>query len=111
MGSRSELYSPLKLAPALMRNEVLIPSVPVDTDRIGMREAVGGPVVCVLFCACLGFVVYFPLLFPPNLAWPKLYVRVLLLPSHWATNIFVKMSSWTGPTGLPLHFMAHVRRG
>ena len=25
-----------------MRNEVLIPSVPVDTDRIGMREAVGG---------------------------------------------------------------------
>ncbi len=80
MGSRSELYSPLKLAPTLMRNEVLIPSVPVDTDRIGMREAAGGPFVFALFCVCLGFVVYFPLLFPPNRAWPKLYVRVLLLP-------------------------------
>ena len=30
----------------------------------------------------------------------------------WACILlFVKMSSWTGPTGLPLHFMAHVRRG
>ena len=55
-----------------MRNEVLIPGVPVGTDRTGMREAVGGPVVFALFCFCLGFVVYFPLLFPPNRAWPKL---------------------------------------
>ena len=60
MGSRSELYSPSKLAPTLMWNEVLIPGVPVDTDRTGMREAVGGPVFVlwfgvVLFC----FAVYF----------------------------------------------------
>ncbi len=59
-----------------MWNEVLIPGVPVGTDRTGMREAVGGPafvfaVVWFVFFRCLPLA-YFPLLLPFNRAWPKL---------------------------------------
>ena len=54
-----------------MWNEVLIPGVPVDTDRTGMREAVGGPAFGFLFWFVLCWLSAFDLLpapIPPNVA-------------------------------------------